>query len=152
MSKSIALSLLAQGSTGDELLSILDALAAEAVSDTEESTIEFWLLTTVRHLVDTGCRLCYTRDISRGQCFAGGCWWRCGRVMPFQKPLTTLTYRGDKSTSNYHIHKNFPEGKSGSIYITQEKICPIKFSWKRFIIYTQRINVCFTLWGKKSLL
>jgi len=41
MSKSIALSLLAQGSTGDELLSILDALAAEAVSDTEESTIEF---------------------------------------------------------------------------------------------------------------
>jgi len=41
MSKWIALSLLAQGNTGDELLSILDALAAEAVSDTEESTIEF---------------------------------------------------------------------------------------------------------------
>jgi len=32
MSKSIALSLLAQGNTGDELLSILDALAAESVS------------------------------------------------------------------------------------------------------------------------
>jgi len=33
MSKSIALSLLAQGSTGSELLSILDVLAAES-SDT----------------------------------------------------------------------------------------------------------------------
>jgi len=41
MSKSIALFLLAQGNTGDELLSILDTLAADAVSDTEESTIEF---------------------------------------------------------------------------------------------------------------
>jgi len=51
MSKSIALSLLAQGNTGSELLSILDALAAESVSTfsdyvpifvhTEESTIEF---------------------------------------------------------------------------------------------------------------
>jgi len=41
MSKSVMLSLLAQGNTGDELLQILDALAAEAVSDTEESTIEF---------------------------------------------------------------------------------------------------------------
>ena len=53
MSKSIALSLLAQGNTGSELLSILDALVddqnylvdgrhrTEALSDTEESTIEF---------------------------------------------------------------------------------------------------------------
>jgi len=32
MSKSIALSLLAQGSTGNELLSILDVLAADNVS------------------------------------------------------------------------------------------------------------------------
>ena len=32
MSKSIALSLLAQGNTGDELLSILDALAVDNVS------------------------------------------------------------------------------------------------------------------------
>jgi len=41
MSKSVMLSLLAQGNTGSEILSILDALADEAVSDTEESTIEF---------------------------------------------------------------------------------------------------------------
>jgi len=41
MSKSVMLSLLAQGNTGSELLSILDALAAEDVSDTEESNIEF---------------------------------------------------------------------------------------------------------------
>jgi len=41
MSKSVMLSLLAQGNTGSEILSILDTLAAEAVSDTEESTIEF---------------------------------------------------------------------------------------------------------------
>ena len=41
MSKSIALSLLAQGNNGNEILSILDALAAESVSDTQEDTIEF---------------------------------------------------------------------------------------------------------------
>jgi len=41
MSKSVMLSLLAQGNTGSEILSILDTLAADAVSDTEESTIEF---------------------------------------------------------------------------------------------------------------
>jgi len=58
--------------------------------------------------------------------------------MPFQKPLTTLTYRGDKSTSNYHNHKNFPEGKSGSIYITQEKNLPHKiFMEKVYHIYAK---------------
>jgi hypothetical protein len=35
------LSLLAQGNNGDEILSILDAIAADTVSDTEEATIEF---------------------------------------------------------------------------------------------------------------
>ena len=39
MSKSIALSLLAQGNTGAEILQILDTLAADAVSDTEESDL-----------------------------------------------------------------------------------------------------------------
>ena len=33
MSKSIALSLLAQGNTGDEILSILDALTSDNVSE-----------------------------------------------------------------------------------------------------------------------
>jgi hypothetical protein len=41
MSKSVMLSLLAQGNTGSEILQILDTLAADAVSDSEESTIEF---------------------------------------------------------------------------------------------------------------
>jgi len=74
MSKSVMLSLLAQGNTGSEILSILDTLAADNVSsfDYIESpmieqvlgipTLEevaFWLLTTVRPLVDTGGRLCY---------------------------------------------------------------------------------------------
>jgi hypothetical protein len=35
------LSLLAQGNTGSEILQILDTLAEDAVSDTEEGTIEF---------------------------------------------------------------------------------------------------------------
>jgi len=35
------LSLLAQGHTGSEILSILDALADEDVSDTEEAEVEF---------------------------------------------------------------------------------------------------------------
>lgn len=38
MTRSIALSLLAKGNTGDELLSILDAIAAE---DVEVDVIEF---------------------------------------------------------------------------------------------------------------
>ena len=47
MSKSIALSLLAQGNNGNEILSILDALASENVSevDVNEPTlneIDFW--------------------------------------------------------------------------------------------------------------
>ena len=37
MSKSIALSLLAQGNTGSEILSILDALVAENVSEQSDN-------------------------------------------------------------------------------------------------------------------
>ena len=35
------LSLLAQGNTGNEILQILDTLAADAMSDNQEETIEF---------------------------------------------------------------------------------------------------------------
>jgi len=42
MSKSVMLSLLAQGNNGNEILQILDTLAEDAVSDTEEANpIEF---------------------------------------------------------------------------------------------------------------
>ena len=46
MSKSVMLSMLAQGNTGDEILSILDALIADNVSDDADTlgtlnTIEF---------------------------------------------------------------------------------------------------------------
>jgi hypothetical protein len=30
-------------------------------------------------------------------------------LSPYIKKQTTLTYRGDKSTSKYQSHKNFPE-------------------------------------------
>ena len=67
------LSLLAQGNTGSEILSILDTLAADNVSEVADSTylpilgqsiptleeIAFWLLVTVCLLVDTGGHLCY---------------------------------------------------------------------------------------------
>jgi len=33
----------------------------------------------------------------------------CLRRPPYIKKQTTLTYRGDNSTSKYHIHKIFPE-------------------------------------------
>ena len=39
MSKSIALSLLAQGNTGSEILSILDALVAENVSEQSDNEL-----------------------------------------------------------------------------------------------------------------
>jgi len=38
MSKSVMLSLLAQGNTGDEILSILDTLTADNVSEVADST------------------------------------------------------------------------------------------------------------------
>ena len=42
MSKQVLISLLAQGNTGAEILQILDTLAEDAVSDTEEAnSIEF---------------------------------------------------------------------------------------------------------------
>ena len=41
MSRSIALSLLAQGNTGDEILRILDTLAADAADDSVEENVEF---------------------------------------------------------------------------------------------------------------
>jgi hypothetical protein len=46
MSKSVMLSLLAQGNTGDEILSILDTLTADNVADVDDNgptlnTIEF---------------------------------------------------------------------------------------------------------------
>ena len=75
------LSLLAQGNTGSEILSILDTLDADNVSEVADSTylpilgqsiptleeIAFWLLVTVCLLVvrqsvsdvDTGGHLCY---------------------------------------------------------------------------------------------
>jgi hypothetical protein len=41
MSRSIALSLLAQGNTGDELLRILDGLVDDAADDNVEVNVEF---------------------------------------------------------------------------------------------------------------
>ena len=41
MSKQILISLLAQGNNGNEILSILDTLVADAVNDTEEAEVEF---------------------------------------------------------------------------------------------------------------
>ena len=38
MSKSVMLSMLAQGNTGDEILSILDALTSDNVSQSDDST------------------------------------------------------------------------------------------------------------------
>ena len=42
MTQAIALSLLAQGNTGSEILQILDTLAADAVSDSEEGDLAVW--------------------------------------------------------------------------------------------------------------
>jgi hypothetical protein len=39
MSKSVMLSLLSKGNTGNEILSILDALTNEAVSDNEQANV-----------------------------------------------------------------------------------------------------------------
>jgi len=41
MSKSVILSLLRQGNTGNEILSILDVIVADVESDSEEAEVEF---------------------------------------------------------------------------------------------------------------
>ena len=56
MSLSIALSLLAQGNNGDEILNILDTLVADIEQENINScaeVFEVWLLTTVRSLSNT---------------------------------------------------------------------------------------------------
>ena len=73
------LSLLAQGNTGSEILSILDTLTADNVAgfDYIESPmiesalgiptleeIAFWLLVTVRPLLDSGGRISYTHKVT----------------------------------------------------------------------------------------
>jgi len=41
MNRSVILSLLRQGNTGNEILSILDVIVADVESDTEEAEVEF---------------------------------------------------------------------------------------------------------------
>jgi hypothetical protein len=41
MNRSVILSLLAQGNTGNEILSILDVIVADVESDREEAEVEF---------------------------------------------------------------------------------------------------------------
>jgi hypothetical protein len=64
---------------------------------------------TVCLLLDSGGQQCYYSDLD-------SIWrslrsWGGGALL---KPNTTLTYRGDKSTSKYQSHKIFPEVKKCS--------------------------------------
>ena len=59
MSKQVLISLLAQGNNGNEILSILDTLVADNVSDSEEADIEFWLTVKGAAVIDTVAPLCY---------------------------------------------------------------------------------------------
>ena len=61
MSLSVALSLLAQGNNGDQILQILDTLVADIEQEGINScaeVFEVWLMPTVCSLVDTGGHLC----------------------------------------------------------------------------------------------
>ena len=61
MSLSVALSLLAQGNNGDQILQILDTLVADIEQEGINScaeVFEVWLMPTVCSLVDTGEHLC----------------------------------------------------------------------------------------------
>ena len=61
MSLSVALSLLAQGNNGDQILQILDTLVADIEQEGINScaeVFEVWLMPTVCPLVDTGGHLC----------------------------------------------------------------------------------------------
>jgi len=48
MTRSIALSLLAQGNNGNEILSILDAIATEEAEQSTVDVIEFWCYNLLR--------------------------------------------------------------------------------------------------------
>ena len=76
MSKQVLISLLAQGNTGTEILQILDNLAADAVSDTQEESIEFWCsLLCPLWLTLEGVYVIIVID-TVWQRFAGGCYRR----------------------------------------------------------------------------
>lgn len=102
MTRSIALSLLAKGNNGNEILSILDSIAAEG---SEIDIIEFWWYNEGAAVI-RGTQLFVLAVIRVGSygCLGG---YRGGaRIIKIQ---TSLTYRGDNSTFKYKDSKKFPE-------------------------------------------
>ena len=74
MTRSIALSLLSKGNTGDELLSILDAIAAE---DVEVDVIEFWWYNEGAAVIRgthtiRGCSYSWWQYVALDGCAVGG--------------------------------------------------------------------------------
>ena len=81
------LTLLAQGNTGSEILSILDTLTADIEQENIDSVAEVFAVgwySFVRPLLDSGGRISYTHKVFSSlcvrvvvwQCFAGGCYRR----------------------------------------------------------------------------
>ena len=93
-----------------------------------------WYLVT-RGLTSVSLRDMMAVGISETQCFDAALLWRCA-ACPYIKTLTTLTYRGDNSTSIYNAKVKFIIGK---------KIPRKKFLWKRFITSTQNKSVYTTI-------
>jgi len=116
MSKSVYVSLLRQGNTGNEILSILDTLVADNVSGYEyiESPmieqvlgiptleeVSFWLLTTVLPLVYTEGSYYAFFEYPWQQCF-GGVWLRRRGAMRYIIFWVPLSYKTLKTRTQYH--------------------------------------------------
>ena len=75
MSKSVILSLLAQGNTATEILTILDMLVESIVEENIDDVAGYYAalqIATVCPLLDTGGQQCYTQ--CWGQCLWGVGW------------------------------------------------------------------------------
>ena len=76
MSKSVILSLLAQGNTGTEILNILDTLVADIEQENIDDVAEYFaalqITTVCPYVLDTVGQQCYTQ--CWGQCLWGVGW------------------------------------------------------------------------------
>jgi len=108
MSKSVILSLLAQGNTGTEILTILDSIVESIVQENIDSCAEVfavWCRLLVRVLRLFVAPLIRDSSYSWAQCFMGLRLWGRRAYNIFG---SLLTYRGDKSTSSYRYIKKIP--------------------------------------------
>ena len=112
--KAVAIGLLSRASNGDDLLAILDSLAADE-GNTEQEEIQFWYYNIAQgQFAYTLPLYVWQLNNSLSAVYGGRCWYRRGGEAMIKKG-SFLTYRGDKSTSIYQYNKKISGQKNSDI-------------------------------------